>query len=154
PDEPAGTVTERVRASRVRAALVAALDAWAATTEDRRRRDWVRAVARDAAEDGDWGRRLRASWDDPAALADLAREAPVDHLSPHLLRTLAEALENHGDAVLLLRRAQLQYPGDFWLNFSLAQRLAAEGQHAEAAGFYRAALAARPGTPAVLVNLG
>jgi serine/threonine-protein kinase len=156
PDEPAAAVAERVRASGVHAALVAALDAWAMTTEDRRRRDWARAVARSSADPGDdWGRRLRASWDDPAALEVLAREAPVDRLSPQLLATLADALAgSRREPVPFLRKAQMQYPGDFWLTFFLALRLHEKGQHAEAAGFYRAALAARPDTTAVLVNLG
>jgi tetratricopeptide (TPR) repeat protein len=154
PDEPAEVVAERVRASDVRAALVAALDAWAMTTEDRRRRDWTRGVSRSAAQDSDWDRRLRASWSDPAALAVLAREAPIDRLSPHLLGALAVTLSGRREAVPLLRKAQMRYPGDFWLTFLLAQELAKEEQHAEAAGFYRAALAARPDTPVVLDSLG
>jgi serine/threonine-protein kinase len=155
PDEPAEAVAERVRASGVRAALVAAFDAWALAIEDPRRRAWAEAVARSADQGGDWARRLRASWEAPAALEALAREAPLDRLSPHLLTTLAGALvSSRRDAVPFLRKAQWRYPGDFWLTFFLAQRLDQAGQHAEAAGFYRAALAARPDTPAVLVNLG
>jgi serine/threonine-protein kinase len=153
PDEPAEVVAERVRASGVRAALVAALDAWAGTAEDRRRLEWARRVAQGADPGDDWGRRLRASWGDPTALQGLAREVPVDRVSPHLLAVLAPSLGGR-EAVPFLRKAQLQYPGDFWLTFFLAMRLHQEGQPAEAAGFYRAALAARPDTPAVLVNLG
>jgi serine/threonine-protein kinase len=154
PDDPVEAVAERVRASGVRAVLVAALDAWAGITVDRRRQDWALAVARSADEGDDWGRRLRASWADPAALEVLARDAPIARLSPQLLTTLAAALGNGREALPLLRKAQLQYPGDFWVNFSLALMLAEEGQHAEAARFYQAALAARPDTPAVLLNLG
>jgi tetratricopeptide (TPR) repeat protein len=154
PDEPAEAVAERIRASGVRAALVAALDAWAMSTTDHRRRDWVRAVARSADQGGEWARRLRANWADLAALKVLAHEAPLERLSPHLLDALAGALGNSREAVPFLRKAQARYPGDFWLTFSLADRLAVEEKHAEAAGFYRAALAVRPGTPAVLVNLG
>jgi tetratricopeptide (TPR) repeat protein len=155
PDELAEAVAERVRASGVRAALVAALDAWAMTTEDPRRRDWAQAVARSADPGDDWGRRLRASWADPAALEALAREAPIDRVSPHLLAVLANALVcSRREAVPLLRKAQLQYPGDFWLTLLLAMRLGDEGQLAEAAGFYRVALSIRPDATAVLVNLG
>jgi tetratricopeptide (TPR) repeat protein len=71
-----------------------------------------------------------------------------------LLGTLARALKNNQEAVVLLRKAQMQYPGDFWLNFDLAERLHKDGWHLEAAGFYRAALAARPDTAVALVNLG
>src|SRR5262249_12292719 len=154
PDEPAETTAKRVRASGVRPALVAALDAWAEITEDPGRRHWVQAVARSADQSGAWGRRLRASWGDPAALGVLAREAPLNHVSPHLLGTLAMALKNGAEAVQFLRKAQLHHPGDFWLTFFLALRLHQAKQLVEAAGFYRAALAARPDTPAVLVNLG
>jgi tetratricopeptide (TPR) repeat protein len=153
-EEPAEAMAERVRASRVRAGLVAALDAWAMSPEDRRRRAWVRAVARSADQDSDEVRRLRASWDDPAALRVLARKAPIDRLSPHLLNALSFALNDNREAVTLLRKALLRYPGDFWLNFSLALLLKDAEQYAEAVGFYRAALAIRPGTPAVLHNIG
>ena len=54
----------------------------------------------------------------------------------------------------MLRKAQRQYPGDFWLSYFLALRLHEGGHHAETARFYQAALAARPDTPAVLVNMG
>jgi tetratricopeptide (TPR) repeat protein len=152
PDEPAEVVAARVRASGARAALVAALDDWAARTTDRDRRAWARAVAGTADTD-EWGRRLRADWQDAEALRRLVREAPIDRLSPHLLSMLGWDLGG-SESVSFLRKAQKQYPGDFWLNFLLARRLMDEQQYAEAEGFYRAALAARPGTKAVLLNLG
>jgi tetratricopeptide (TPR) repeat protein len=134
---------------------VAALDAWSGQTKDRRRRDWARAVARRADRGGEWGRRLRASWDDQAALERLAGEAHLARLSPHLLAALAGALGNRREAVSLLRREQAQYPDDFWLTFTLANKLHFEQQQAaESVEFYRAALALKPCTPAVLVNLG
>ena len=154
PDEPPEPVAERVRDSGVRAALVAALDTWALCTADPARRDWARAVAQGADQGGEWAQRLRASWNDPVALEALAREAPVDHLSPHLLNTLAVSLDNRRESVLLLGKAQAHYPGDFWVNYSLALRLMAEGRHAEATRFFQAALAARPGTLAVVCDLG
>jgi tetratricopeptide (TPR) repeat protein len=58
-----------------------------------------------------------------------------------------------GDGEALLRAAQAQRPGDFWVNFKLARALPKK-QMGEAVGYYRAALAVRPGTPAVLINLG
>jgi serine/threonine-protein kinase len=152
PDEPAEVVAQRVRTSGVRAALVAALDTWSLYAKGPRR-DWVTAVAQEADQGGDWNRRVRRSWTDPAALTQLAHEAPIDQISPHLLDTVAAALDDRREAVRLLRKAQLQYPGDFWLTFRLAQRLNLEGQLAEAAGSYRSALAVRPGAAAVLVNL-
>jgi serine/threonine-protein kinase len=153
PDDPAETVAGRVRVSGVRAALVAALDDWSMIAANRQRRDWARAVARSAEEGNDWSRRIRANWDDPVALAKIAREAPVARLSPRLLDLLAQALGADQEAVPLLRKAQLQYPGDFWLNFDLGARLWNDKRHEEAVGFYRAALAARPGNTAVLGTL-
>ena len=76
-DDPAG-VGARVAASAVRAPVVAALDDWAACAADGRRRAWVLGVARRADPDA-WRDRARdpAAWEDPAALAGLARTAPV-----------------------------------------------------------------------------
>src|SRR5262249_52461010 len=60
------------------------------------------------------------------------------------------------EAVALLRRAQGQHPGDFWLNHDLAYTLAAlpAPRLDEAVGYYRAALALRPDSPGVHLNLG
>src|SRR5205807_1690479 len=52
-----------------------------------------------------------------------------------------------------LRRAQLQYPAEFWLNFNLANALF-NIHPVEATGFYRVALAVRPATSAAYNNLG
>jgi tetratricopeptide (TPR) repeat protein len=52
-----------------------------------------------------------------------------------------------------LREAQAQYPGDFWLNLELAQAIR-KSNPLEAAGFYRVAIATRPGSSAVYSNLG
>src|SRR5262249_9149159 len=89
------------------------------------------------------------------ALRALAAEAPVAHLSPALLASLGQALLAAGlDAVPLLREAQGRHPDDFWLNFLLANALAAGGRAEDAVGFYRAALALRPDATVVRVNLG
>jgi serine/threonine-protein kinase len=154
PNEPAEVVAQRVLASPVRDALVAALDAWTTCLGRSPRQDWVRAVARGADQENKWARRLRASWNDPAALDKLAHEAPIDRLSPHLLVALAHALRSPHERVTLLHRAHQQYPGDFWIAFTLANSLRALERNAEAVEFYRASLAARPGTVAVLIDLG
>jgi Flp pilus assembly protein TadD len=57
----------------------------------------------------------------------------------------------------LLRRVQPEQPGDFWINFKLAGALffwKKPSEPAEAAGFYRAALAVRPHSGAAYNNLG
>jgi serine/threonine-protein kinase len=138
----------------VRDALVAALDDWAACAGKPRRRDWLLAVARRADPDP-WRDRVRdpAVWDDPAALARLAREQAAADQSPQLVAALATRLGGEENE-RLLRRAQERRPEDFWLNFDLGLALAEGKKPGEAVGFYRAALALRPGTYAVYINLG
>jgi tetratricopeptide (TPR) repeat protein len=145
-----------MQGSAVRAQLVAALDDWASATADHRRRAWLLEVAR-RAEPGDWGDRFRdpAVWEKQAALEQLARKATVAELSPQLLTALGRALQRTGaDPVPLLTAAQERHPTDFWLNFHLGDALFDAKREEEAVGYYRAALAVRPGTSTVYNNLG
>jgi serine/threonine-protein kinase len=154
-EDPAAAAA-RIEGSAVRAQLVAALDDWALATTNPGRRAWVLEVAR-RAEPGGWGDRFRdpAVWGQRAALERLAREAKVAELSPQLLTALGGALRRSGaDSVPLLKAAQARHPGDFWLNFQLGSALADAERVEEAVGYYRAALAVRPGTAAVYFNLG
>src|SRR5262249_4908809 len=81
------------------------------------------------------------------------RVAWADQLSPQLLAVAGiRLMMMGGDPEAFLTAAQQQHPGDFWLNFALASSLT-EAKPAEAVGYYRAALAARPGTPVVYNNL-
>jgi Tfp pilus assembly protein PilF/tRNA A-37 threonylcarbamoyl transferase component Bud32 len=153
--EDPGVVGARVRASAVRAEVVAALDDWAGLTEDEARRAWLLAVARAADPSPDRDRlRQPGLWRDRAALARLAAGRSVA-LSPQLTTALARALDHSGgDAVPLLRAAQARHPDDFWLNFELGGALHEAKQWDEAVGHYRAALALRPRSSAVHDNLG
>ena len=56
----------------------------------------------------------------------------------------------------MLRQAQRQYPGDFWINYILASALRQSGPlyRDEAISFYRAAIAVRPRSVAAHTNLG
>jgi eukaryotic-like serine/threonine-protein kinase len=160
PGDPDGAAG-RVRASAVRVPLVAALDDWAACSPDGARRDWVLRVARGADPDG-WRDRARdpAAWGDGAALAELARSAPVAGQPPSLLLALGERLQlAGGDGAGLLRRVQEQYPNDFWTNFTLARVLhgasrQGKGEWLAATPFYQKALDLRPKAVAVHNNLG
>jgi tetratricopeptide (TPR) repeat protein len=103
-----------------------------------------------------WHDRVRdpAVWADPAALADLARDPPLDGRSVPLLLVLGRLLDAQGaDAAGFLRRAHGAHPGDFWVNFALAEILS-DHRDPDAIGYYRAALALRPSAGAVYVNLG
>jgi tetratricopeptide (TPR) repeat protein/tRNA A-37 threonylcarbamoyl transferase component Bud32 len=153
--EDAGVVAARVRASAVRAEVVAALDDWAAIAGDGPRRAWLLAVARAADPDPQRDRlRQPELWRDGAALARLAEEARVAELSPQLALALAQALSMGGaDPIPLLRKAQAQHPDDFWLNVWLGAVLRQAKQWDEAIGYDRAALALRPEAP-IHTNLG
>jgi serine/threonine-protein kinase len=145
--DPPDLVAARVHASAVRVALTAALDDWAVCAADKGRRDWLLAVARKADPDPQgWRDRLRdpASWDDPVALAELARTLPLGEQSVPLLLALGERLEAAGgDAPAFLKRVQQEHPADFWANLILGDALL-KAAPVEAGGYYRAALASRP----------
>jgi eukaryotic-like serine/threonine-protein kinase len=153
-----------VRRRAIRRALVAALDEWAwiRSKAESDPAGWRRllAVAR-AADPDPWRNRLRdaLSRHDVPALKDLAATANAAELPAPTLELLGHALGQAGavpEAVALLRRAQRQYPGDFWINQYLAFFLASHRppQWDEAIRFYSVALALRGDSPGVYVNYG
>jgi eukaryotic-like serine/threonine-protein kinase len=155
--DPPDIVAARIHASTVRVALMAALDDWAVCATDKDQRDWLLAVARIADPDPEgWRDRIRdpASWEDPAALAELARTVPARGPSVSLLLALAERLgAADGDAPAFLKRVQAEHPADFWANLILGDALLAAAP-VEAGGYYRAALASRPGAAVAYTALG
>jgi serine/threonine-protein kinase len=147
PDDPPARVAAAVRVSAVRGALVAALDDWANCIADKAERDWLLEVARLADPDPEgWRERILdpKTWDDPGALAKLARTVPVEGRSVSLLLALGERLTAaRRDATALLKRVQRENPANFWANLVLGNALLPfTAQEAEA--YYRAALAVRP----------
>jgi serine/threonine-protein kinase len=162
--EDSRAVAARVRISGARQALVDALDNWAFTLRRGPRLDWVLAVARQADPDP-WRDRARDAkvWTSRAALGRLAQQAsgrlaedaPPGHVPSRFVGFLALRLHGlNGDAEALLRAAQRQLPGDFWINLALGNALHAKKQLAEAIGFFRAALAVRPNAAVARYNLG
>jgi eukaryotic-like serine/threonine-protein kinase len=155
-DDP-GAVGARARASAVSRALVAALGDWGVCALDKGRQAWVLAVARQADPDPQgWRDRVRNPdvWRDRSALAELARTAPLDGPSVPLLVAVGERLHDlGGDAAELLKRVQRKHPGDFWANYRLANALVKQ-EPRDAVGYYRAALAVRPGVVIVRNSLG
>ena len=149
-------VAARVRASGVHRALVAALDDWAVCATDKRRQAWCLDIARLADPDPEsWRNRVRdpKAWQNKSALTDLAENAPIAGPSMHLLVAVAERLQDlGGDATKFLKRVQAKYPGDFWANFRLGNALV-KREPMKAIGYYRAALAVRPGAVVVSNNL-
>jgi serine/threonine-protein kinase len=154
---PVEEVVARLRASPIRAQLVAALDDWAWQEKDLGRRWRLMEVAR-RTDPGEWKDRLRdpSKWMNRPALERLARQARVESLSPQLVSLLAALLERQGEGIRLLERGQRHWPADFWLNFSLANALrnTDPGRLEEAIGYYRAALAVRPRNAWAHHNLG
>jgi serine/threonine-protein kinase len=145
-DSPA-SVAAAVRASAGRGALVAALDDWATCITDNDERDWLLEVARQADPDPEgWRDRIQdpKAWDDPVALAELARTVPVARQSVSLLLALGERLTAaRRDAAPLLKRVQKEHPADFWANLILGNALLQLAPR-EAEGYYRAAVVSRP----------
>src|SRR5262249_10210878 len=103
-----------------------------------------------------WRDRLRqpALWRDEGGLARLAGQAPLSALTPALAAALGWRLRKRAEGEALLRAAQEARPGDFWLNFNLAQALGEGGKPREAEGYNRAALALRPDSSPAYNNLG
>jgi serine/threonine protein kinase/Flp pilus assembly protein TadD len=152
-------VAARVRGSSIREALVAALDDWIAHRPvDQCTR--LRAVV-DQADDNSWrqGFRAAARHNDLKQLQTLAGQVEVRTQPPAVVILLGDTLGAAGlreRAAAILAQAQQSHPADFWLNHDLAKALA-EFQPPrldDAIGYYRAALALRPESPGVRLNLG
>jgi tetratricopeptide (TPR) repeat protein len=124
------------------------------------------ALAR-AADPDDWRTRLRDAWarKDGKALRQLAASAQASELPPSTLALVGDLLEQAGaveQAEDWLRRAQQRHPADFWINQDLALLLQHQaerrGQRSprwdQAIRFQTAAVALRPRSPGVYVNLG
>jgi serine/threonine-protein kinase len=163
PRDDADVVAQRIVASNICKALVAALDDWASCTKEPHRRRWLLRVAREAvrrAAEPDptgWCDRARNPdvWKDRTALTKLIETAPVDDVSVPLLVALAERLKSLGaDSIPFLTRLQRAHPGDFWANLSLAEALMEKNDLPEAIRFYQAAAALRPGSAVIYDNLG
>ena len=124
--DPPEHVAALVNTTDVRWALLAALDDWAVCAADTAQRGWLLEVARQTdSSSGGWRERVLdpAGWEDRAALAELARTAPVASESVPLLLALGERLSAaRGDAAPFLRRVQDEHPADFWPNLILAAR--------------------------------
>jgi serine/threonine-protein kinase len=97
PGDAVAAVAARLRASAVRAQLVAALDDWASWTQSPARRAWLLAVAR-AADPDPWRDRFRDPklWQERRALERLAGQAALRRWSPQLVTALARVLRDRG----------------------------------------------------------
>jgi serine/threonine protein kinase/Tfp pilus assembly protein PilF len=155
----ANAIAKQIASSAIKEQLVAALDDWAFVDVIVGKKDLMERlleVARLANPDPRFGDQLRQLkvWKDRKALTSLANETPPANLSPQLLAAMGGLLRgNNVDREAWLRNAQIQYPADFWLNFILANAIR-ETKPVEAEGFFRAAVAVRPGSVVPYNNLG
>jgi serine/threonine protein kinase/Tfp pilus assembly protein PilF len=148
---------EKIRNSAIREQLVAALDDWALATSNPVLRWGLERLASSVDPDPQWRNRLPGPlvWNERAALERLAAEAPVAQLSPQFLNVLGVRLRGAGaDPESFMRRAQRLHPADFWLNYDLGMALLRNGKPAEAVGFFRAAVVARPDCSHAYTKLG
>jgi serine/threonine-protein kinase len=146
--------------------VAAALDDWADTrralgeAESR----WKRLVALARGLDTDPVRdQLRALWGDPMTpdwqtkLLGLGKSLDAKAVKPATLVALALALVRAKltePALQILQEGQYAYPNDFWLNFTLGNRLYDRKDYAGALRYYTAAVSLRPNSPAAHLNLG
>jgi serine/threonine protein kinase/Flp pilus assembly protein TadD len=160
---PVDRTAELIRGKRapVRSAIVAALDHWfmrEATPDEQR--DWLRTVIT-AADTDEWRTKVltAAVRHERETLEQLVDEVAVAKQPPAALILLKNALLREGgekSAVRLLRRAQQQFPGDFWINHELGTVLlnARPPRPDEAVTYFRIAVALRPHNCGVHLNLG
>lgn len=158
PSEAAG----RVQSSRIREALLGALDQWWAQTRDPAEKQRVGAVLWAAEPTPDafrarWHAALRRG--DRAGLAQLAREPAVQRLPATAVFNLASDLARAGHwpaEERLLRAGQQRFPSNFWLTHNLGMVLLNQkpSRPEEAARYLTAAVALRSDSPGVYVNLG
>jgi tetratricopeptide (TPR) repeat protein len=159
----------RIRASAIREALLAGLDAWMEImpNNDAQRAD-LRRVA-DAADDNAWRRAFReaALAPDNDKLKALAAQPEALAQPPAVLDRLGSVLmarNLRGEALAVWRQAQQRHPADFWINYNLGNALhSPPGEpsgkefvlsNTEALSYCRAAAAIRPGSKDALNLLG
>ena len=155
-EEKSEAVARRLKASPIRAALIAALDDWAICAPEELR-SWILSVVRETDPDP-WRDRVRSQeqWENVDELKRLAEEVNVSEQPVSLMVALGERWRHLGgrnDPTQFLQRVYQVYPDDFWLNFELGIHSQIADDSA-AIGYYRAALALRPDAPWAHYYLG
>jgi len=151
----------RVRARRpIRRNLVAALDDWYQVNPTSNHSGRLLAVADDADDDA-VRKRIRAAIGrkDRSELLRIADGPEADSFSPQTALLLAYGLEtprDTNDSARVARRALRRHPDDFWLNDLAGLYFTSSDppRPLEALAAYQAALAARPDSNMVLINIG
>jgi eukaryotic-like serine/threonine-protein kinase len=156
---------QRIKASTISNELSSALDDWSLVCRFNRKTEDMTAkhlleIARLASSNYQANLvRDAVERSDKKKAVELAASEVVPALSPSTVFLLADALyyfDAPDQAITLLRKAQAVHPEDFWINHHLARHLGMVGSSGweESKGFFMAALALRPHSPGVHVNLG
>jgi serine/threonine protein kinase/tetratricopeptide (TPR) repeat protein len=152
----------RLERSVIRERLVVALDDWVLMNYLANLPGSPRILALTRRVDGDeWRNKLREAFQrrDREALKKLARQKEALAQPPATVLLLGAVLVQEGEvplAVEALRQAQQRRPDDFWINNNLAEYLLElrPPQTEEAVALMRVAVALRPDSPVVRLNLG
>jgi tetratricopeptide (TPR) repeat protein len=137
------------------------LDEWDELAKNEPYRDWLRAVLAAAESEDALSRQVRVARAEKdnakrrTALEQLAASVDVAKVPARALTRFAQRLDAAARATLL-RRAQAQYPADFWVihNLARAHEAATPPQRDEALRFLTVAVALRPDSPGTHYNLG
>jgi eukaryotic-like serine/threonine-protein kinase len=174
PDEVAKQLNELD--APVREAILIAVDEWILLAEDSTLKvkephlDWLRSLLDEGEPEG-WTKEVRKAavgdanpavpWGPPqGTLKELAENAKVDQIPPHALTRLVvrlmkgEQAGNRISALKLLRRAQIQYPNDFWINYYLVYANYLAGNLPEAVRVLTAATSLRANNAGLYTALG
>jgi tetratricopeptide (TPR) repeat protein len=149
----------RLADSAIREQLFAALVDWANVHSDPVEKKQLGTLLR-LADRNPWRQQVWDAVDDQdgSKLARLAQTAEALDQPPSRLKALGNVLAHFDKpaAIKFLRQAQQRHPDDFWINHQLAFNLERmqPPQWEEAIRFYQAALALRPHSPGVHLNLG
>jgi serine/threonine-protein kinase len=151
----AADVAAVVSDSKVRDILLVFLHDWLYWAPAENRDRLLKVV--DLADKDPWRRAFRdaRSRNDVRMLEQLARAPEAMTQPPALLSGLGGSLLAEAqleEARALLRAAQQRYPEDFWINYLLGHSLEQERPQ-EAIGYFRAAIAVRPGSDQAIARL-
>jgi tetratricopeptide (TPR) repeat protein/serine/threonine protein kinase len=156
---------ERLGHRTIRLELGRALDSWSGLRRRAKiqaRPDWqaLLEIAK-TADPEPWRCHLRDALlrNDRKAVEELAASPDLRRLPPETLGQLGLTLlefspELDRQAIVAMQKAQRQYPGDLWINYSLARLYASQNQYDQYLRFLTAVLALRPGNAYIVLLIG
>jgi serine/threonine-protein kinase len=150
------TLVQGLQRSPLRDYLLAALDDWLVIERDPALRSRLCQLTAKITGHA-WREELRALWDDADGLVELLDRVPPQQMTVALLIGLCNRIERlGGDGVVLLERARLRHPADFWVWFELGVAYSHRGGEyaSQADGALIGALAIRQDSAVVWTSLG